>query len=161
MVKTPSAKARVWLSYVNVVNGVDEDFRDMKAHGIEGVEINMYPAIWVGDELDLNQALACARKYGMQLAFTIENITLRADRVAAHGITPSPCVMIGGVYGGKAIDWNRFSFAPKRQEILIEKPVFGSDWTLGNGSYYANYCRRIMRRLSSKKRIMTASNTWQ
>ncbi len=130
-------KAGVWMSYVNVVNGVDEDFRDMKAHGVEGVEINMYPAIWVGDELDLNQALECARKYDVQLAFTIENITLRADRLAAHGITPTPCVMIGGVYEGKAIDWNRFSFAPQRHEILIEKPVFGSDWTLGNGSYFA------------------------
>ncbi len=137
MAEISSVKARVWMSYVNVVNGVDEDFRDMKAHGIEGVEINMYPAIWVGDEIDLNQALACARKYGMQLAFTIENITLRADRVTAHGITPTPCVMIGGAYNGKAIDWNRFSFAPERQEITIEKPVFGSDWTLGNGSYYA------------------------
>ncbi len=130
-------KAGVWMSYVNVVNGMDEDFHDMKAHGVEGVEINMYPAIWVGDELDLNQALECARKYDMQLAFTIENITLRADRLAAHGITPTPCVMIGGVYEGKAIDWNRFSFAPERHEILIDKPVFGSDWTLGNGSYFA------------------------
>jgi len=74
MAEISSVKARVWMSYVNIVNGVDEDFRDMKAHGIEGVEINMYPAIWVGDEIDLNQALACARKYGMQLAFTIENI---------------------------------------------------------------------------------------
>lgn len=137
MAQNSPQNARVWMSYVNVVNSVDEDFRDMKAHGIDGVEINMYPAIWVGDELDLRQALACARKYGIQLAFTIENITLRADRLAAHGITPTPCVMIGGVYQGKAIDWNRYSFAPERQDILIGKPVFGSDWTLGNGSYYA------------------------
>ena len=130
-------EATVWMTYVNVVNGLDEDFRDMKAHGIQGVEINTYPAIWVGDEIDLAQALECARSHGLQLAFTVENITLRADRIAAHGITPTPSVMIGGAYEGEAIDWHRFSFTPQRHEILIEKPVFGTDWTLGNGSYFA------------------------
>ena len=161
MAQTSSLNARVWMSYVNVVNGVDEDFRDMKTHGIEGVEINMYPAIWVGDELDLNLALECARKYGMQLAFTVENITLRADRLATLGISPTPCVMIGGVYEGKAIDWNRFSFAPERHEILIGKPVFGSDWTLGNDSYYAELLPPHHAKLSSRKRITTVSNTCQ
>ena len=130
-------EATVWMTYVNIVNGVDEDFRDMKDHGIEGVEINTYPAIWVGDEIQPAQALECARRHGLQLAFTIENITLRADRIASHGITPTPCVMIGGVYEGEAIDWHRFSFTPQRHEILIEKPIFGADWTLGNGSYFA------------------------
>lgn len=132
-----SREATVWMTYVNVVNGVDEDFRDMKAHGIQGVEVNTYPAIWVGDEIDPAQALECARRHDLQLAFTVENITLRADRIAAHGITPTPSVMIGGVYEGEAIDWHRFSFTPQRHEIVIEKPVFGTDWTLGNGSYFA------------------------
>ena len=132
-----SREATVWMTYVNVVNGLDEDFRDMKAHGIQGVEINTYPAIWVGDEIEPAQALECARRHDLQLAFTVENITLRADRIAAHGITPTPSVMIGGAYDGKAIDWHRFSFTPQRHEILIEKPVFGTDWTLGNGSYFA------------------------
>ena len=133
----PKSHARVWMTYVNFVNGLDEDFRDMKAHGIEGIEVDMYPSIWVGDKMDPANALKSARKYGLQLAFTTENITLRADRIAAHGITPTPCVMIGGAYQGKAIDWNRFSFAPGKHEIKIEKPVFGSDWTLGEGPYYA------------------------
>ena len=132
-----SREATVWMTYVNVVNGLDEDFRDMKAHGIQGVEINTYPAIWVGDEIDPAQALECARRHDLQLAFTIENITLRADCIAAHGITPTPSVMIGGAYEGEAIDWHRFSFTPQRHEILIEKPVFGTDWTLGNGSHFA------------------------
>lgn len=132
-----SQEATVWMTYVNVVNGLDEDFRDMKAHGIQGVEINTYPAIWVGDEIEPAQALECARRHGLQLAFTVENITLRADRIASHGITPTPSVMIGGAYEGEAIDWHRFSFTPQRHEIVIEKPVFGTDWTLGNGSYFA------------------------
>lgn len=130
-------EATVWMTYVNVVNGLDEDFRDMKAHGIQGVEINTYPAIWVGDEIERAQALECARRHDLQLAFTVENITLRADRIAALGITPTPSVMIGGAYEGEAIDWHRFSFTPQRHEIAIEKPVFGADWTLGNGSYFA------------------------
>ena len=132
-----SQEATVWMTYVNIVDGVDEDFRDMKAHGIQGVEINTSPAIWVGDEIEPAQALECARRHSLQLAFTIENITLRADRIASHGITPTPCVMIGGVYEGEAIDWHRFSFTPQRHEILIEKPIFGADWTLGNGSHFA------------------------
>ena len=132
-----SQEATVWMTYVNIVDGVDEDFRDMKAHGIQGVEINTSPAIWVGDEIEPAQALERARRHGLQLAFTIENITLRADRIASHGITPTPCVMIGGAYEGEAIDWHRFSFTPQRHEILIEKPIFGADWTLGNGSYFA------------------------
>ena len=132
-----SRDATVWMTYVNVVDGVDEDFRDMKAHGIQGVEINAYPAIWVGDEIDLAQALECARRHDLQLAFTIENITLRADRIASHGIAPTPCVMIGGAYEGEAIDWHRFAFTPQRHEIAIEKPIFGADWTLGNGHYFA------------------------
>ena len=132
-----SRDATVWMTYVNVVNGVDKDFRDMKAHGIEGVEINTYPSIWVGDEIEPAQALECARKHGLQLAFTIENITLRADRIASHGIAPTPSVMIGGAYQGEAIDWRRFSFTPRRHEIVIEKPIFGADWTLGNGYYFA------------------------
>ena len=136
MVQTPR-EATVWMTYVNVVNGVDEDFRDMKAHGIQGVEINTYPAIWVGDEIEPAEALECARRHDLQLAFTVENITLRADRIAAHGITPTPSVMIGGAFEGEAIDWHRFSFTPQRHEIVIEKPVFGTDWTLGNGSYFA------------------------
>ena len=123
--------ARVWMSYVNVMGGVEKDFRDMKDHGIEGVEINMFPSIWVGDEIDPAEALRCARKYGLQLAFTIENITLRADRVAAHGITPTPSVMIGGSYQGQGIDWHRFSFTPAKHDIAITKPVLGSDWTSG------------------------------
>jgi hypothetical protein len=96
------------MTYVNVVNGADEDFRDMKAHGIQGVEINTYPAIWVGDEIELAQALKCARRHDLKLAFTIENITLRADRIAAHGITPTPSVMIGAL-PPKVNCWRRFA----------------------------------------------------
>ena len=123
--------ARVWMSYVNVMSGVEEDFRDMKEHGIEGVEVNVCPSIWVGDTIDPAEALRCARKYGLKLAFTLENITLRADRIAAHGITPTPSEMIGGSYEGKGIDWHRFAFTPTKHEILISKPVFGHDWTSG------------------------------
>ena len=78
-----------------------DDFHDMKTHCVQNVEINMYLAIWAGNEIDLSHALECARNHDLQLAFTIENITLRADRVPAHGITPTPCTMTGGPYEGK------------------------------------------------------------
>ena len=34
--------ACVWMTYMNTVNGIDEDFVDMKSHGIEGIELNMW-----------------------------------------------------------------------------------------------------------------------
>ena len=122
----------VWMTYVNVVKSLDEDFQDLKAHGMDTVEINTYDSIWVGDTINLAEALKYARKHDLKLTSTLVNIPLRADRVEVHGFDPVSCVMIGGAYQGKAIDWHRFSFTPKCHDIIIERPIFGS-----GGKYFA------------------------
>ena len=127
----------VWMTYMDEVKGVDDDFRDLKAHGVDVAEINMYPSIWTGQELDYAEALRCARKHDLLLAFSLPNITMRADRVAAHGYEPVPAVMIGGAYDGKGIDWHRFRFSAQKHRIRIDRPIFGPDWTLGDGIHFA------------------------
>ncbi|MFH1739702.1 MAG: hypothetical protein ABIH23_11890, partial [bacterium] len=105
----------VWTSY-SPVKGYEEDFKDLREHGVGVVDINPGP-----DKIP--ELLSAARRYDMKILISIPEITEQAYAIP----NVERAVMIGGAYQGKAIDRFRFSFAPKQHEIIIDNPYYDKE----------------------------------
>jgi hypothetical protein len=110
-----------WTSYRKVAS-VEQDFADMKAHGI-GLVSQRARSVE-----EAKEALALARRFGMKYEISLPDATKNAGT--------EPALMIGGAYRGRAIDRHLFRFNAGPQEIVIEPPVYnrGFAYTLGSRS---------------------------
>jgi hypothetical protein len=118
---------RIWSTY-SKVESLEADFRDMKQHGIEVVEVRPEKPE------DLALVLNEARRAGLQLAIAVPDVTKSGQQLRKRGLVLPEAVMIGGVYQGKAIDRHLFRFAPHRHSILIEPPVYNRQFAYTKGS---------------------------
>ena len=131
-----------WISY-NKVDGYEQDFADLKAHGVGLVSMKAI------DVADAREKLRLARKFGMEYHIRLPDITEHADLVRDVGQDPVDALMIGGVYRGKAIDRHLFAFKAVKNKIVIEQPVYnktyaytengGSTGEAGKGDRIAHY----------------------
>ena len=107
----------VWVTY-SVNKSFDEDFKDLKEHGVGVVSAN-------AGAKDRAQFLEAARRHGMKLTFDIPEIIEQAYKIPQDRVERA--VMIAGAYNGKAIDRFRFSFTPTQHEIAIENPIYDKE----------------------------------
>ena len=131
-----------WTSYQKVAT-YEQDFADMKAHGIGLVDMD------ARDVADAREKLKLARQFGMKYHINLPDITERANLVREAGFEPVDALMIGGVYQGKAIDRHMFQFKAGKNTIIIEPPVYnkafaytendGSTSEAGLGDRIAHY----------------------
>ncbi len=131
-----------WTSYQKVAT-YEQDFADMKAHGVGLVDMN------ARDVADAREKLKLARQFGMKYHINLPDITERANLVRDEGYEPVDALMIGGVYQGKAIDRHLFQFKAGKNTIIIEPPVYnkafaytendGSTSEAGLGDRIAHY----------------------
>ncbi|NEW83785.1 MAG: hypothetical protein GZ094_15660 [Mariniphaga sp.] len=131
-----------WISYQKVAS-YEQDFADLKAHGVGLVDMD------ARDVADAREKLKLARKFGMKYHINLPDITERANLVIEAGFEPVDALMIGGVYQGKAIDRHLFQFKAGKNTIIIEPPVYnkafaytendGSTSEAGLGDRIAHY----------------------
>jgi len=121
---------KVWMTYYEGQN-LDNDFQDMKAHGVDAVEVG----IWgIEGTSRAKNVLETARKFDLKLIVGIPEVAEQAFNFEEE---PERAVMMGGAYQGKAIDRFRFSFTPEKHSITIESPVYDSTNCYGNiGRYF-------------------------
>ena len=119
----------IWMTYYNGRN-LEHDFKDMKAHGIDAVEVG----IWgIEGNSRAKKVLKAARKNNLKLIIGIPEVCEEAFKME----NPERAVMMGGAYEGKAIDRFRFAFTPEKYSITIESPVYDSTNCYGNiGRYF-------------------------
>jgi len=111
-----------WTTY-RQVKSIDEDFQDLKEHGIGAVIIGSFDEAMAEEEA--RTYLEAARKHDIKLAVRTGNHLLpNGNMVKEAGFDPDYAVMIGGVYEGKAIDRYLFSFTAKPHKITIEPPIY-------------------------------------
>ncbi|MCX7047670.1 MAG: hypothetical protein NTX50_19570 [Candidatus Sumerlaeota bacterium] len=117
-----------WTSYRKVVS-TESDFSDLKAHGVGLVSWGARNAA------DARAALETARRLGMKYHIDFPDVTENRDLVKSLGFAPVDALMIGGAFRGKAIDRHLFAFEPRKQDIVIEPPVYskGFPYTRGSG----------------------------
>jgi hypothetical protein len=115
-----------WISY-RAVKSMEEDFADLKAHGVG------LASVGTASVEECRRALATARRFGMKLHIEFPDITEDARVVRAAGLEPVDAIMIGGVYRGKAIDRHVFAFTAGKQEIVIEPPVYDRKFAYSRG----------------------------
>jgi len=110
---------------------LDKDFQDMKAHGVDAVEVG----IWgIEGTSRAKRVLEAARKHDLKLIIGIPEV---AEQAFNFEDEPERAVMMGGAYQGKAIDRFRFPFTPEKHSITIESPVYDSTNCYGNiGRYF-------------------------
>src|SRR5574340_127236 len=118
-----------WTSYKQVVSP-EQDFADMKS---DGIGLVAYGARTVDEA---RRALAVARRFKMKLEISLPDATKNAAMIREAGYEPSPALMIGGAYRGKAIDRHLFRFEARQQAIIVEPPVYNRAfaYTLGSRS---------------------------
>ncbi len=131
-----------WITYHKVA-GYEEDFADLKAHGVGLVNMD------ARDVADARMKLHLARRFGMKYHIGLPDITEHAGLVREAGLVPVDALMIGGVYEGKAIDRHLFTFKAGKNQIIIEPPVYnkgfaytergGSTGDAGKGERIAHY----------------------
>jgi len=131
-----------WCSYQKVAT-YEQDFADMKGHGIGLVDMD------ARNVADAREKLRLARQYSMKYHINLPDITERANLVREEGYQPVDALMIGGVYQGKAIDRHLFQFKAGKNAIIIEPPVYnkafaytendGSTSEAGLGDRIAHY----------------------
>lgn len=116
-----------WISY-RTVESLDKDIADLKAHGVGLMSVR------ARDVAGARKMLETARQTGMKYQFEISEVTEEAQVVRDAGLEPVDALMIGGVYGGKAIDRHLFRFSAGKHEIVVEQPVYdkGFAYTLGS-----------------------------
>jgi hypothetical protein len=102
---------RIWTTY-SVCRNYDEDFTDLKKHGVGAVVIGR-PS---------SEVLSAARKHNMKILMEIEDITERAYEIDSSRVEKA--VMMAGAYNGRAIDRFRFAFSPGPHRIVIENPIY-------------------------------------
>ena len=124
------AEPKVWMTYYKGRN-LDKDFQDMKAHGIDAVEVG----IWgIEGTTRAKGVIEAARKYDLKLIVGIPEVAEQAFKFEEE---PERAVMMGGAYQGKSIDRFRFPFTPEKHLITIEPPVYDSTNCYGNiGRYF-------------------------
>jgi hypothetical protein len=83
---------------------------------------------------EADSLLQIARDTGMKYFLSMPDITEHMNLVEEFELKPAPALMIGGVYRGRAIDRHLFTFEPKKQRILIEPPVYNSEYAYTRGS---------------------------
>lgn len=122
---------KVWMTYYDGKE-LDEDFSDMKSHGVDAVEVGVWG---VEGNSRAVEVLEVARKTNMKLIIGIPEISEEAFNFPQDKVERA--VMMGGAYNGKAIDRFRFPFTPQKHEITIESPVYDSTNCYGNiGRYF-------------------------
>ena len=104
----------VWSSYKVVMN-YDDDFGDLKAHGVGSVHARNASS----------EILEAARKHGMKITISLEEITERAYDIPQDKVERA--IMVGGAYNGKAVDRFRFAFTPEKHTIVIESPIYDKE----------------------------------
>ncbi len=119
----------VWTTYKKVIS-YEKDFADLKAHGVELINMS------ARDAADAREKLRLAREWGIKYHIGLSEITESAGLVRDAKLQPADALMIGGVYMGKAIDRHLFSFLPGKNTIIIEPPVYnkGFAYTTNGGS---------------------------
>ncbi len=122
---------KVWMTYYNGKD-LNEDFRDMKDHGVDAVEVG----IWgIEGNSNAKEILNVARKTGMKLIIGIPEVSEQAYKIPQDKVERA--VMMGGAYNGKAIDRFRFEFTSRKHSITIESPVYDSTNCYGSiGRYF-------------------------
>jgi len=116
-----------WTTYKKVAT-VEEDFADLKAHGVGLVSRG------ARNVDDAKAALEVARRLKMKYHIDLPEVTENAGLVRGAGLEPVPAILIGGAYRGKAIDRHVFTFAAGRHEIIIEPPVYNKGFAYTRGS---------------------------
>lgn len=118
---------KVWSSY-RTINSLDEDFRDLKTHGVGLVSIQ------ARDVAEAKAALSAARRNGMQYHIAIPDVTESGSVLRGRGFDLPDALMIGGVYRGLAMDRHLFRFTAASHSIVIEPPVYNKrfPYTLGS-----------------------------
>ena len=118
-----------WMSY-HKGQSMEQDFADLKAHGVGVVSLNARNAA------EATALLALARRTKMRFEIDLPEITEHAGLVRDAGLEPVDALMIGGVYRGKALGRHLFTFEAGPQSIIIEPPVYSKElpYTRGSGS---------------------------
>jgi hypothetical protein len=130
-----SEMPKVWITYDQFSSNRlpaeehEKCFRDMKEHGIDGVEITPFP-----DEQ--KTFLEIARKVGLKLAISVLDIS--DDDVLKAGLKPEYAVAIGGSYRNLAIDSHTFAFEPGAHAIDIGLPVCYAPYDAARGYYLSS-----------------------
>lgn len=119
------ALPRTWTS-LQWGSGMDAQFADIAAHGVEVVEVPPWA------ETVTSNALSLCRKYGLK-AFTYSIDASKNSKPALAGRPFERAVMLGGAYRGRAIDRNLFSFAPTVHDVVLEPPVYSGGQPYGSG----------------------------
>jgi len=104
----------IWSSY-NVVKNYNADFADLKSHGVGSVHVSKATF----------EVLEAARKHGMKLTISLDEITEMAFEIPKGQVERA--IMVGGAYNGKAIDRFRFAFTPEKHSIIIESPIYDKE----------------------------------
>ncbi len=118
---------RAWVSYQEwgpkiALDSLEKDFVDLKKHGVGLVSMNAKTV----EEARLK--LALARQHKMKFHIQLNKMNERKDMVKDMGLESVDALMMGGVFDGKAIDRFLFEFTPGRQSIVIEPPVYNSQF---------------------------------
>ncbi|MCU1234486.1 MAG: hypothetical protein JWP63_2453 [Candidatus Solibacter sp.] len=119
-----------WATY-NASKSVEDDFADLKAHGVGLVNSD------AGNVERARQALEIARRFGMKYHTGFAEITESAALVKQAKLEPVDAILIGGVYRGQAMDRTLFQFTAAPQEITIEPPVYHARFAYSTGSSFA------------------------
>lgn len=112
---------RVWSTY-RTVETIEKDFADLKAHGVELIDVH------ARDAGEAKEKLRIARTLGMKYHIGLPEVTEHAGLVREAGFEPTDALMIGGVYRGKAIDRHLFAFQAGKHTIVIEPPVYNKQF---------------------------------
>lgn len=113
---------RVWMTY-SVVNSVEADFADLKAHGVGLVSCDASTPAKAREWLEIG------RRLGMKYHIGFPEITESRGIIDRHHYQRVDALMIGGVYQGKAIDRHLFTFTAARHAIIIEPPVYAKKFS--------------------------------
>ena len=125
--KAQEAFPRVWCTYFQT-NDFEGDIKDMKAHGVNGIEWER-----LGDKEKVHQQLLVLRKYGMKAIISGGSMSKWPGGVIRHCGAESvvPALCIAGSYRGLALERNLFEFEARPQKIVIEPPRLNKNqyWT--------------------------------
>ena len=104
-----------------VFKKLEADIKDVKSHGVDLIDANPRTIREARMMLDL------ARKHGVKLSIKVASDP-HIGSFDAHDIKPAYAVMNGGVFKGKAIDRHLFQFTPDKHKIILEPPVYNSNF---------------------------------
>ena len=116
-----------WATYRRV-RSLEEDIGDLLDHGIGLISCEAETADEAGRLLEI------ARRTGMKYHISVPDITERSDIIRDLGLEPSPAVLIGGAYRGRAVDRHLFRFSPGFHRIIVEPPVYNPGFAYTEGS---------------------------